>query len=317
MLLGGASCGLILGGGALGFTLVQDGTLPGKYTLATLDGACGSAPAPPRGPRPARHAVSFYSAFRRRVVQMVTLLPAGAARTGLPVVVALHGSDSNAAAMSRLMASAMAATRERIAVVCPDGGDTYWHEHADGDDPAGMIVHEVLPRLAAAGLDTSRVGLTGTSMGGYGALLLAEQFSAGLGIGTGGRSATDQPPAGRQGARSEAGTVPAVAAVAAVSPAIFGSYAAAKAANRNSFDGPANFARYDVLAGAQFLRRVPTWIACGSDDPFGPEAAALRTRLAGLTGHQTPGGTLPGCHDGAFWARNMPAALRFTAARLG
>src|SRR6202035_3611371 len=102
---------------------------------------------------------------------------------------------------------------ERIAVVCADGGDTYWHEHADGDDPAGMIVHEVLPRLAAAGLDTSRVGLTGTSMGGYGALLLAEQFSAGLGIGTSGRSATDQPPAGRQGARSEAGTVPAVAAV--------------------------------------------------------------------------------------------------------
>ena len=54
VLLSGAGCGLILGGGALGFRLVQDGTLPGKYTLATLDGACGSAPPPPRGPRPVR-----------------------------------------------------------------------------------------------------------------------------------------------------------------------------------------------------------------------------------------------------------------------
>ena len=71
------------------------------------------------------------------------------------------------------------------------------------------------------------------------------------------------------------------------------------------------------LPGAQWLRQVPTWIACGSNDPFGPETAALRTLLAGLTGHQTPGGILPGCHDGAFWARNMPAALNFTAAHLG
>ena len=38
-------------------------------------------------------------------------------------------------------------------------------------------------------------------------------------------------------------------------------------------------------------------------------------RLTKLTGRQVPGGMLPGCHDDAFWARNMPAALRFLAAR--
>jgi len=57
-------------------------------------------------------------------------------------------------------------------------------------------------------------------------------------------------------------------------------------------------------------------VSCGTDDPFGPETALLRTRLAGLTGHQVPGGLLPGCHDDAFWGRNLPAALTFIGARL-
>jgi S-formylglutathione hydrolase FrmB len=309
VLLSGAGCGLILGGGALGFRLVQDGTLPGKYTLATLDGACGSAPPPPRGPRPAQQAVSFYSAYRQRVVQMVTLLPAGAHPAGLTVVLALHGSDSDATAMARLMAPAMTAAQvTNLAVVCADGGDTYWHAHTDGDDPVGMIVHEVLPRARADGLRGGPLGVIGASMGGYGALLLAERFGAVLigRTGAGNGSAKALPVSSLP---------PVITAVAALSPAIFGSFAAARAANHAAFDSPAEFARDDVLAGAHALARVPAWIACGVDDPFGPQTAALRARLTTLTGHQVPGGMLPGCHDDAFWARNMPAALRFLAAR--
>jgi S-formylglutathione hydrolase FrmB len=309
VLLSGAGCGLILGGGALGFRLVQDGTLPGKYTLATLDGACGSAPPPPRGPRPAQQAVSFYSAYRQRVVQMVTLLPAGARPAGLTVVLALHGSDSDATAMARLMAPAMTAAQvTNLAVVCADGGDTYWHAHTDGDDPVGMIVHEVLPRARADGLRGGPLGVIGASMGGYGALLLAERFGAVLigRTGAGNGSAKALPVSSLP---------PVITAVAALSPAIFGSFAAARAANHAAFDSPAEFARNDVLAGAHALARVPAWIACGVDDPFGPQTAALRARLTTLTGHQVPGGMLPGCHDDAFWARNMPAALRFLAAR--
>jgi S-formylglutathione hydrolase FrmB len=309
VLLSGAGCGLILGGGALGFRLVQDGTLPGKYTLATLDGACGSAPPPPRGPRPAQQAVSFYSAYRQRVVQMVTLLPAGARPAGLTVVLALHGSDSDATAMARLMAPTMTAAQvTNLAVVCADGGDTYWHAHTDGDDPVGMIVHEVLPRARADGLRGGPLGVIGASMGGYGALLLAERFGAVLigRTGAGNGSAKALPVSSLP---------PVITAVAALSPAIFGSFAAARAANHAAFDSPAEFARNDVLAGAHALARVPAWIACGVDDPFGPQTAALRARLTTLTGHQVPGGMLPGCHDDAFWARNMPAALRFLAAR--
>jgi hypothetical protein len=100
LLLGGL--GLVLAGGGLGYELVQDGTLPGKYELAELDGACGSPPPPPTGPPPSRHTASFYSAYRHRQVQMVTLVPADASPTGLGLVLALHGAGSDAVGMAAL-----------------------------------------------------------------------------------------------------------------------------------------------------------------------------------------------------------------------
>jgi hypothetical protein len=145
---------------ATGYELVQDGALPGKYTLARLDGACGSAPPPPTGRPPTRHAVTFESAYRHAAVQMVTLVPPDAtARSDLGVALALHGAGNTAAGLADQVATAMTAAKiATFAVVCPDGGDTYWHKRADGDDPIGMILHEVLPGAAAAGLATRRLG---------------------------------------------------------------------------------------------------------------------------------------------------------------
>jgi S-formylglutathione hydrolase FrmB len=273
-----------------GYELVQDGALPGKYTLARIDGACGSAPPAPAGPRPARHVVTFASAYRHATVQMITLVPAArAGESGRGVVIALHGAGSTAAAMADQVATAMTVARiATFAVICVDGGGTYWHRRADGDDPIGMIIHEVLPRAAAAGLATSTIGIAGESMGGYGALLLAQRLEA-----------------------------PGVAAVAALSPAIFASYAAAHSANAGAFDSEQDFARNDVFAGIGALRRVPTWVACGTDDPFEPEAALFRARLAALTRQQVPGGILAGCHDDTFWLRTLPAALQFIGRHLG
>jgi S-formylglutathione hydrolase FrmB len=301
--------GLLLAGGGAGYELVQDGTLPGKYALAELDGACGSPPPVPSGPPPSRHTVSFYSAYRHRQVQMVTLVPADAAPAGLGLVLALHGAGSTAAGMADQMAPAMTAADVRgVAVVCADGGDTYWHKRADGDDPIGMIQHEVLPRAVAYGLQAGRIGLTGESMGGYGALLLAERFTL---------TGTRQQTAGNRRAQTASpGLAPTVAAVAALSPAIFASYAGARAANQSSFDSPADFARNNVLTGLGALRRVPAWIACGADDPFSAETNVLRARLAAMTRQPVPGGILAGCHDDAFWERNMPGALRFIDRKL-
>lgn len=284
ILVGGVGAAVVAGAGAA-YELVQRGVLPGKYALARLDGACGSPPPPQRGTPPARADVTFYSAYRRRTVTMVTLAPAGAA--GHPVIVGLHGAGSDARQLASLLSPAMTAARiARLAAVTVDGGDTYWHRRADGDDPLGMIIHEVLPRLAAAGYDASRIAIVGDSMGGYGALLLAEQA-----------------------AHRKLG----VTAVAALSPAIFATYSDAIAASPQSFDSPADFARNNVLAAAAALRDVPSWIACGSDDPFATETARLRAKLAAVSEREPAGGILSGCHDDAFWARNLPNALTFLA----
>ena len=286
-----------------GYELVQDGTLPGRYTLARMTGACGTALARPAGPPPSRHEVSFYSAYRRRHVQMVTLIPAGAATPhGLGVMIGLHGAGGSAASMAASMAPSL--TRARVtafAVVCVDGGETYWHEHADGDDPVGMIVHEVLPRAAAAGMRTARIGVGGESMGGFGALLVAERLAT--------ASATASATAGRP--------APAPAMVAALSPAVFATYQDARAANAAAFDSPANFARNNVLSGLDALRHVPAYVACGTDDPFKPETTLVRARLAALTRRPVPGGIMAGCHDSAFWGRHWPTALELMGARLG
>jgi S-formylglutathione hydrolase FrmB len=243
---------------------------------------------------------------------MITLVPTAAtSRSTLGVVLALHGAGNSAAGMADQVASAMTAAKiGTLAVICVDGGGTYWHKRADGDDPIGMILHEVLPRAAAAGLATSRIGIAGESMGGYGALLLAERIAAAGG--------TTSPLVASAAARQlRAATVsPAIAAVAAISPAIFATYADARSADTRAFDSRADFASNDVFAEMSALRRVPTWIACGADDPFQPQAARFTGRLTALTGHQVPGGIMRGCHDDAFWLRNLPAALQFIGGHL-
>jgi dienelactone hydrolase len=294
----GAGIGLTAAA-ASGYGLVEAGLLPGRYRLAEALGQCGAMPARPTGPEPAREDVTFRSAHRRRTVRMVTLIPPAAkaranGRPALGVVIALHGLGGDAVAAADLYGPAMAqAGVTRFAVVAADGGDTYWHKRADGDDPLGMIVHEVLPRAAARGLATGRIGIIGYSMGGYGALLLAE----------------------RLGARPAKG--PAAAAVAAASPAIFTSYPDARGADPSAFASPAEFAANDVLTRLTALRGVPAWVACGSTDPFGAVTQVVRTRLRGITRRPVAGGIESGCHDDAFWVRSAPSALDFLRSFLG
>jgi S-formylglutathione hydrolase FrmB len=173
-----------------------------------------------------------------------------------------------------------------------------------------MILHEAIPRVAAAGLATGRIGIAGESMGGYGALLLAERLAAARPM--------PQPvtTSGTAGWPAAAAAVPAVAAVAAMSPAIFATYSDAVAADKSAFDSQADFARNDVFAAISALRHVPTWVACGVDDPFQPQAALFRAQLTALMHRPVSGEITSGCHDSAFWLRNLPAALHFIGAHL-
>jgi S-formylglutathione hydrolase FrmB len=71
------------------------------------------------------------------------------------------------------------AAKLNLAFAVPGGGgNLYWHPRADGRDPLAWAVHEFLPmvedRFRVGGSNETRATL-GWSMGGYGALLAAQQ----------------------------------------------------------------------------------------------------------------------------------------------
>ncbi|HEY7070088.1 MAG TPA: hypothetical protein VH479_08245 [Acidimicrobiales bacterium] len=157
------------------------------------------------------------------------------------------------------------------AVASLDGATDYWHPRARGADPLGAVADALLPTLAPPG---GPFAVLGWSMGGYGALLLAER-----------------PPAGL------------VAAVAA-SPAVWTSFGDAAA---GAFDGAADFRAHDVLAAAGIaaLRDGPALrVDCGEDDVF---AGTSRRLLAAVPA--AAGGIHPGFHDEGTWRSLLPAQL--------
>ncbi|OOK70206.1 esterase family protein [Mycobacterium kansasii] len=155
-------------------------------------------------------------------------------------MIALHGKGSDAATVmaggvEQGLAQAVNAGLPPFAVVAVDGGGSYWHKRASGEDSGAMVLSELIPLLDTHNLDTSRVAFLGWSMGGYGALLLG----------------------GRLGpART--------AAICAVSPAL---WLTAGAAAPGAFDGADDFAANSVF-GMPALGSIPIRVDCGDSDPF-------------------------------------------------
>jgi pimeloyl-ACP methyl ester carboxylesterase len=208
----------------------------------------------------------------------------------LPLVLALHGYGGNhtnaLAGLSIAQAVALQPGGRPLppmAIVAVDGGNGYWHAHP-GDDPMAMLVGELLPRCRALNLGRppQRIGAIGISMGGYGALLLAER----------------QPGL--------------LAAVAAISPAIWTRYAQARSANAGAFASAADFAANDVVAHAAALAGTPVRLASGRDDPFHPGvvtlARAMRPAAVVAFGK--------GCHTDSYEASEEPASMAFLARHL-
>ncbi|WP_232321066.1 alpha/beta hydrolase [Mycobacterium shimoidei] len=226
---------------------------------------------------PTRVSGSFISTARGGIeTNWIIARPPG--QTGmLRPVIALHGKDSDAAGVMGLgveegLAEVVRAGRAPFAVVSVDGGNSYWHRRANGEDSGAMVLDELLPLLSTMGLDTSRVGFMGWSMGGYGAMLLGA----------------------RLGPQRTAG-------ICAVSPALYTSYAGSAAGAFDSFD---DWVQNSVF-GLSALSSIPLRVDCGTGDRFYP---ATRQFVAQL---QTPpaGGFPPGEHDVAFWRAQLPAEL--------
>jgi len=206
--------------------------------------------------------------------------PPGQTRPLRPVI-ALHGKGSDASTVmaggvEQGLAQAVNAGLPPFAVVAVDGGGSYWHKRASGEDAGAMVLGELIPMLDTQGLDTSRVAFLGWSMGGYAALLLG----------------------GRLGpART--------AAICAVSPAL---WLSSGAAAPGAFDGADDFAANSVF-GMPALGSIPIRVDCGDSDPF---YDATKQFIAQLP-NPPAGGFSPGGHNGGFWSSQLPAELTWMA----
>ena len=272
-----------------GVELVDHGFLPGKRMLDELDGACSvAAPRETFRTRGPTITGSFFSHERNREVGYTIAYPPSHGKGSvLPLGVCLHADGGNhASTLGGLTLAKALAGRSGghvlppIALVAADGGDLYWNAHP-ADNPMAMIVREIIPMCQRLGLGRARasIGAIGISMGGYGALLLAEKHPQ------------------------------LIAAVAAISPAVWTSYPEARAANPAAYASAQNFAQDDVVTHAPALAHTPVRITSGADDPFHPGVLALAERL----GPRATVEITAGCHDGSFFASQRHASLEFLA----
>jgi enterochelin esterase-like enzyme len=238
-------------------------------------------PAPPSGATSTYLSGSFVSAARGGIeTNWAIARPPGQSQLLRPVI-ALHCKGGNAASVMDMgiqdgLAALVKAGRPAFAVVSVDGGDTYWHRRASGEDSGAMVLNELLPILATKGLDTSRVAFMGWSMGGYGALLLGS----------------------RLGPERTAG-------ICAVSPALFMTY---WGVDPGAFDSLEDWKQNNVF-GQPALSKIPMRVDCGIGDRF----YMATTQFVAQLNQPVSANFSPGGHDVSFWRQQLPAELTWLA----
>ena len=286
LLIGGASAVVLAGAAALA---VDENILPGRSTMFRILGLDGKPGVLPDVAAGLMVSGNFTSAKRlgKEVGWAMSYPPGALPGDKLPVLIALHGfGGSHKGAFSphlgldRFLAQAVKNGSKPFAIAAVDGGNSYWHKRETGEDSAGMVIDEFIPLLADHGIDTSRVGLMGWSMGGFGALYIASQLGAD-------RCAT----------------------VVAESPALW--LNASKAAH-GAFDNAADFNAHTPLGRQKELDGIAVRVDCGIGDGFYPVAEKY---VDGFTKHPA-GGFVAGGHTTGYWRGRAPEQLKFVASHL-
>jgi enterochelin esterase-like enzyme len=250
--------------------------------LAGCGGEQRAEPTTPARPEPplagaTSHTLVLRSEAVGRTLRARVLDPTRAP-DGAPLLVLLHGQGSSPESMllPELVDELVRLGGRAPVVLAPDGDEaSYWHDRESGDW-GRMVVEEAIPQAARRyGADASRVAIGGISMGGFGALHLAERHK------------------GR------------FCSVAAHSPAVFPRHPGPGTPFEGAFDDRADFERQDLIERA---RRIPpgTWIDVGDADPFAPAVRRLVARMRSPRFREWKGG-----HDFTFWVRRTPEWLRF------
>lgn len=286
-------------------TLNEDGAISRRSLLVGGAGlaVAGAVAGVVAGPRVVRHfrrqslgasvpvpaksvpttSLTMRSTARDRTVNVRLFVPDELAeQPRVPLCVWLHGRGDSAKTVAddlklgHFLHDAVRRGVAPFAVVAVDGGNGYWHRHANGDDPEAMVTEELPAFLATQGIDASAWAIAGWSMGGYGSLLLAERHAK-------------------------------FVAVAASSAAV---WFRGGDTRPGAFDSAEDFAAHDVLAD---LTRLPARVRidCGIDDPFASTSSAMLRRIPNAQGKLSPG-----AHTMRFWRSVLPDQLAFLGASL-
>ncbi len=240
---------------------------------------------------------TFHSRALGRTMAYQVFLPA---RTGrVPVVYLLHGHGGNVGNWFSATSVAGVAERLGLAVVTPEGGDS-WYVNGPGgrwmDYVVDDLVAEVEGRWPVARDRTGRA-IAGLSMGGYGALNIALQRPERFALAASMSGALDTPR--DISVFDPTGARPDI-------PPVFGP---AGSATRRDNDIYARV-RHAMPAALPFV-----YLDCGLEDPWVAVNREFASRLDTL-GIAHAFHTPSGGHDWTYWNRQIAEVLALAARRL-
>jgi S-formylglutathione hydrolase FrmB len=283
-------------------SVVTDPATPGSPTRRTLLRALGLAPfaaALPLGAQtvlagPAAAATytvvagALASTATGRTHNWVLTYPSGHATTEhLPVAIVMHGTGGRASSMIGLgypdrLQTLISAGKSQPYVLASIDADNGYYQRMGSRDYGKLVATEFLGFLAGRGLDTSRLALTGWSMGGWGALRLAERELHGK-----------------------------VKVIAAVSTPAYSSWKRVPSYERTDMTkgqfNANNFYHHPTL-----LAKPRIFLLCGKSDGFYPGNKAFAKVLDKAKGVRAPKTSFTkGSHSASYWTSVASRQLQY------